>query len=506
VPSPLGQLVPGSSTGGQDEPLYNWAISSYAPDGDVLAMTDAVMGTWSYSYDDMNRLTSGTATSGQDVGLLLTWQYDRYGNRWNQTASTAPGYNPPSGDVSAVQPQLTFNGNNNRIDGWLYDTAGDLTHDGLGNTYSYDDDGMLTSVNGAQYVYDALKLRVAKTGGSNPTETIYFGGKAIALHNATSGAWTDLIWAGEGMIAEVAGTTKTTLPVYRLLDHEGSLTMTTDGSGNVTGTNLMGPYGETLSSSTSDPYAYTGLYQDTEYGGHDAWFRNLSTEQTRWLTPDPYNGSYDPTNPQSFNRYSYVLNNPLGFTDPTGLWCFYGGPGDKWTTDQNSDDFDFNSIPQECGDSGGQWQAPPSIRETITVNGTNPDLLSQYTNLFYSPGVSNPAPLSSSGSNAPNNSNYCSVLDPNCKKPGPVANYLSFLACEYNDTIEQITDQEDGQGTNSPSATPAAKLTTIPLLVYGIVGPTKPWVKVTSTATLSSIMLGTAAHANKACSPSFFGH
>jgi hypothetical protein len=107
---------------------------------------------------------------------------------------------------------------------------------------------------------------------------------------------------------------------------------------------------------------------------------------------------------------------------------------------------------------------------------------------------------------APNNSNYCSVLDPNCKKPGPVANYLSFLACEYNDTIEQITDHEDGQGTNSPSATPAAKLMTIPLLVYGIVGPTKPWVKVTSTATLSSIMLGTAAHANNACSPSFFGN
>ena len=104
---------------------------------------------------------------------------------------------------------------------------------------------------------------------------------------------------------------------------------------------------------------------------------------------------------------------------------------------------------------------------------------------------------------APNNQKGCSVLDPNCKKPGPVANYLSFLACEYNDTIEQITDQEDGQGTNTPSATPAAKLTKIPLLVYGIVGPTKPWVKVTSTATLSSIMIGTAVHANEACSSSF---
>jgi RHS repeat-associated protein len=126
------------------------------------------------------------------------------------------------------------------------------------------------------------------------------------------------------MLAEVAGS-QTATPVYRLLDHEGSLVATTNASGNVTGTNLMMPYGETLASNTTDPYAFTGLYQDTEYGGDDAWYRNYSTEQSRWLTPDPYNGSYDLMNPQSFNRYMYVNGNPLTFADPSGL-------SDGWAT------------------------------------------------------------------------------------------------------------------------------------------------------------------------------
>jgi len=37
------------------------------------------------------------------------------------------------------------------------------------------------------------------------------------------------------------------------------------------------------------------------------------------MSPDPYGGSYDPSNPQSFNRYAYALNNPVSAVDPSGL-------------------------------------------------------------------------------------------------------------------------------------------------------------------------------------------
>jgi RHS repeat-associated protein len=51
---------------------------------------------------------------------------------------------------------------------------------------------------------------------------------------------------------------------------------------------------------------------------HHAPYREYWNNAGRWLQPDPYDGSYDFSNPQSLNRYSYVGNNPLTFTDPSG--------------------------------------------------------------------------------------------------------------------------------------------------------------------------------------------
>ncbi len=204
----------------------------------------------------------------------------------------------------------------NQVSGYTYDSAGDLTSDGV-NAYSWNVDGTLASTESAQYTYDALEQRVEKTGGSNPGEFIYFNGMPVAMLNTSTGAWTDLIWAGTSMIAEVAGS-ETATPVYRLLDNEGSLVATVGASGDVTGTTTWAPYGQVIYTSASDPYGYAGLYGDTEYGGDHAWYRSLSTEQIRWLSPDPYNGSYNLMDPQSLNRYSYVDDSPLANTDPDG--------------------------------------------------------------------------------------------------------------------------------------------------------------------------------------------
>ena len=67
----------------------------------------------------------------------------------------------------------------------------------------------------------------------------------------------------------------------------------------------------------NNSFAYLEL--DTETETYHAQFRQYGPAQGSWMSPDSYSGSYDMNNPQSFNRYSYVLNNPLTFTDRLGL-------------------------------------------------------------------------------------------------------------------------------------------------------------------------------------------
>src|SRR5690606_8405164 len=59
--------------------------------------------------------------------------------------------------------------------------------------------------------------------------------------------------------------------------------------------------------------------KDSATGLDHTWFRKNENQAGRWTGPDPYLGSMKIGNPQSFNRYSYVQNQPTDFVDPTGL-------------------------------------------------------------------------------------------------------------------------------------------------------------------------------------------
>ena len=64
-------------------------------------------------------------------------------------------------------------------------------------------------------------------------------------------------------------------------------------------------------------YKFAGMERDSESGLDHTLFRQSASNQGRWLSPDPIGG--DISNPQSLNRYAYVLNNPTTLIDPLGL-------------------------------------------------------------------------------------------------------------------------------------------------------------------------------------------
>jgi RHS repeat-associated protein len=77
--------------------------------------------------------------------------------------------------------------------------------------------------------------------------------------------------------------------------------------------------GHTPTGDNGDQHDFALMDRDLEDNTEHAQFRQYSTNLGRWMSPDSYNGSYDFTNPQSFNRYTYASNDPANLIDPSGL-------------------------------------------------------------------------------------------------------------------------------------------------------------------------------------------
>jgi RHS repeat-associated protein len=95
----------------------------------------------------------------------------------------------------------------------------------------------------------------------------------------------------------------------------------------------------------------TGKERDTESGNDYFLARYYGSNMGRFMSPDPSGlSAVNPSNPQTWNLYVYALNNPLAFTDPTGLDCVY------FTDDAKGvESVDHDSNDKECGKNGGAW-------------------------------------------------------------------------------------------------------------------------------------------------------
>jgi RHS repeat-associated protein len=121
-----------------------------------------------------------------------------------------------------------------------------------------------------------------------------------------------------------------------------------------------------------DAYHFALPDHDTETDTHHAQFRQYSSSQGRWMSPDPSDGSYSLGDPQSFNRYSYARNNPLSIIDPTGLSgvCLSAFPYGTAEPDQNTVNPWINNS-YDCASGYGTWVETGSD-VTMDVSSSDP--------------------------------------------------------------------------------------------------------------------------------------
>ena len=211
---------------------------------------------------------------------------------------------------------LTVDPFTNRIStfGFSYDAGGHLVQ-WPGGTVTigaeYDVEGRITRIGydwggGSRHYYNARNQRVRT---ENTLQVYGLGGELLGEYERVQGQWAP------GMVRErvyFAGQLVGTVEGY------GSWSMpATDRLGSLKQGSRRYPFGDGNESYANDEYA---TYRKDHASAHYyAWNRWYSATWGRFSSPDPYVMSGGLTNPQGWNRYSYVANDPVNFYDPRGL-------------------------------------------------------------------------------------------------------------------------------------------------------------------------------------------
>lgn len=291
----MGQTI---SSGGtvRDQFAVTRAVS-----GDITARTSttAAADAWQFAYDPLGRLT--TANNTADDTLDEAFTYDALGDRLTARRGAATtSYAYPVGGAAQPHAPATIGGLPVR-----YDANGNRLGIGFSNDAIYDDSNRLVDDGTTTYAYDAEGTRVRA------------GTKVFVrdLFETDGVTWSQYYYLGRERVArrDQGGAV-----AYYHGDSIGTVrALTTDG-GAVAGTRRAFAFGE-LAASTgiADPFGLAGARRD-DSGLYHLGARMMDPAHGQFTQPDP-SSAPDPARPQTLNRYSYVLNNPIRLADPTGF-------------------------------------------------------------------------------------------------------------------------------------------------------------------------------------------
>ena len=294
---------------------------NYDANNNVVARYNQALGISSqFVYDTLDRLVQ-SQTSASTGSTAESWTYDAQGN---MTAHNGQGYSYDAGRPHAV----TNAGDTN----YAYDANGNIiskrTNEGDTSIQwtSFNKPQTFISAQGTTgFVYGPERKRYLKTLADGST-TVYLD-KAYEQVTDSSGNITHkyFIYAEGKLLAmhihNVASGSQQIRYLHR--DNLDSVDTITDGTGKIVQRASYDPFGERQvvdqQSNLTDAFTkrgFTGHEHIAELNLIHMNGRVYDPVIGRFLSPDKY--IQDPGNSQNYNRYAYVLNNPLKYTDPSG--------------------------------------------------------------------------------------------------------------------------------------------------------------------------------------------
>jgi RHS repeat-associated protein len=255
---------------------------------------------WSYSYDELHRLTGALAHS--DYAQNSGYSYDPFGNMTSNTsvglyAYGAPGQPRPHAAIRAGANAYAYDANGNMVSG-------------AGRTITWNGENRPVTVNQFTFTYDADGARIKKI---SPAGTTLYLNDDYEIDNGTP---TKYITLSGTPVAKVVGSAVSWLHT----DHQGSIQVITDANGHEIQRQKYKPYGDRLSTSTSfvEARGYTGQRQD-ETGLFYLHARYYDPALARFISPDPTTPSGDNI---GLNRYAYAGDDAVNNSDVDGLSFF----------------------------------------------------------------------------------------------------------------------------------------------------------------------------------------
>ncbi|MFZ3069971.1 MAG: RHS repeat-associated core domain-containing protein [Anaerolineaceae bacterium] len=294
----------------------------YDNNGNILAIQDssdaANVELSVFGYDAVNRLITMGVSSNAGQVYAERYSYDALGRmatntRTGQGALTY-GYDTNHKHAVATAGSNTYgyDANGNQITRMVNNVTSTLTYDAENRLI----EATLPSAESAKYWYDGNGVMVK--GQIGLVETYYPVGqyqKSIANGVVTEQSYYEMA----GMRLGMRTATGSEMPWEWLLsDQLGSVIGSTESGGPEMTTARYGAFGNIRASNGTSPtdYGYTGQREQEEIGLYYYNARWYDPSLARFVQADTI--VPDPGNSQAFDRYAYVNNNPLKYTDPSG--------------------------------------------------------------------------------------------------------------------------------------------------------------------------------------------